>query len=186
MREQFGDRLKKLRLEHQLTQEQLAKIFNTGKASISHYESNKRLPDANTIENFADFFKVSVDYLLGRTHHRAVIIEPEGNLHNENNKYKSYDEILNEIKNRLVNEGLIESGQPIPEKYLNAMMDEFREKTRDRLLSWKIVDRVRTKLMENNILDENDPITPDIIDLIFEHGENAAIEILKLKKKHDK
>ncbi|SKC61706.1 helix-turn-helix domain-containing protein [Maledivibacter halophilus] len=66
MKKQFGDRLKELRLELGLTQEQLAQKFNTGKASISHYESNKRLPDASTIEKFADFFEVSVDYLLGR------------------------------------------------------------------------------------------------------------------------
>lgn len=67
MREQFGDRLKQLRSKKDLTQEELAKIFNTGKASISHYESNRRMPDAITIEKFADFFNVSVDYLLGRT-----------------------------------------------------------------------------------------------------------------------
>ncbi|TCO79098.1 helix-turn-helix domain-containing protein [Marinisporobacter balticus] len=67
MRKYFGDRLKELRVEKNLTQEELAKIFNTGKASISHYESNRRMPDAHSIEKFAEFFSVSTDYLLGRT-----------------------------------------------------------------------------------------------------------------------
>lgn len=38
MSKQFGDRLKELRTENKLSQEELAKIFKTGKASISHYE----------------------------------------------------------------------------------------------------------------------------------------------------
>jgi len=67
MSKQFGDRLKELRMEKGLTQEELAKIFNTGKASISHYESNRRIPDANTIVKYATFFNVTVDYILGKS-----------------------------------------------------------------------------------------------------------------------
>lgn len=67
MRKQFGDRLKELRICNELTQEELAKHFNTGKSSISNYEKNTRLPDANTIEKYADYFNVSVDYILGKT-----------------------------------------------------------------------------------------------------------------------
>lgn len=85
MREQFGDKLKKLRSEKNMTQEELAKLFNTGKASISNYENNSRLPDAITISKYADFFGVSVDYILGRTDirnsvdqvHAAVKDDPE-------------------------------------------------------------------------------------------------------------
>ncbi|SKC61798.1 helix-turn-helix domain-containing protein [Maledivibacter halophilus] len=182
----FQSRLRQLRKEMNMTQEELAQKLNITKANISKYETGRIQPNIETLTFLSNFFNVSIDYLLGRTDHRKLIINPEGNLDNQNNKYKSYDEISNKIKNKLVNEGLIEFDQPIPEKYLNIMMDEFREKSKDRLLSWKIIDRIRKKLMENNILDENDPITLDIIDLIFEHGENAAIEILKLKKKHDK
>jgi len=66
MQKQFGDRLKELRLEKKMTQEELAKIFNTGKATISHYEGNRRLPDANTIVRYAKFFNVSLDYIMGK------------------------------------------------------------------------------------------------------------------------
>ncbi len=72
MRELFGDRLRILRKEKRMTQEELAKKFNTGKASISNYENNLRLPDANTISGYADFFGVSVDYILGRTDIRSL------------------------------------------------------------------------------------------------------------------
>ena len=75
MKKQFGDQLKKLRLENQLTQEQLAQKLNTGKASISHYESNRRLPDLETIKFLAQLFNVSVDYLLGNSDIRNPYID---------------------------------------------------------------------------------------------------------------
>lgn len=72
MSKQFGDRLKELRKNKNITQAELAKILNTGKASISHYESNRRLPDANIIGILADYFNVSVDYILGKTDLKKV------------------------------------------------------------------------------------------------------------------
>ncbi|MEN8904762.1 MAG: helix-turn-helix domain-containing protein [Clostridiales bacterium] len=71
MQKQFGDKLKELRLEKKMTQEELAKIFNTGKATISHYEGNRRLPDVNTILRYADFFNVSLDYIMGKDKQKA-------------------------------------------------------------------------------------------------------------------
>lgn len=62
----FGDRLRELRIERGLNQEELANIFHTGKASICNYEKNARLPDAEKIAAYAKFFDVSVDYILGK------------------------------------------------------------------------------------------------------------------------
>lgn len=60
-------RLKSLRLEKKLTQEQLGKKINVTKVSISGYEKGTRTPDLDTLQRIADFFDTSVDYLLGRT-----------------------------------------------------------------------------------------------------------------------
>lgn len=62
----FGQRFKKLRQEKNLTQEKLAEKFFLNKSSISRYEQNKQLPEIDLLEKIADFFDVSVDYLLGR------------------------------------------------------------------------------------------------------------------------
>lgn len=69
----LGERLKKLRTNKKLTQEQLGKIVNVTKVSISGYENGNRTPDTETLQNLANFFEVSTDYLLGRTD------EPEPN-----------------------------------------------------------------------------------------------------------
>jgi transcriptional regulator with XRE-family HTH domain len=63
----FGERFKELRMETGLTQDKLAQKFSINKSSISRYEKNSQVPENETLQAFADFFQVSVDYLLGRT-----------------------------------------------------------------------------------------------------------------------
>lgn len=63
----LGERLKKLRNERKITQEELGKIVNVTKVSISGYENGNRNPDTETLQKLADFFNVSTDFLLGRT-----------------------------------------------------------------------------------------------------------------------
>lgn len=63
----IGKRLRLLRVEKELTQEELGKILGVGKTTISQYESETRKPDADMLRRIAEFFDVSVDYLLGLT-----------------------------------------------------------------------------------------------------------------------
>lgn len=60
----FGARLKDLRLRAKLTQQQLGDIVHVSKVSISGYERGERSPDTETLRNLANYFEVSVDYLL--------------------------------------------------------------------------------------------------------------------------
>lgn len=62
-----GDKIAALRDKRGLTQEDLASKIGISRASLSHYEKNRREPDYTTLTKLADFFHVSVDYLLGRT-----------------------------------------------------------------------------------------------------------------------
>ncbi len=63
----LGDMISELRQDHKMNQKDLAKILNVSIATISHYESGINSPDIATIIKIADYFGVSVDYLLGRT-----------------------------------------------------------------------------------------------------------------------
>jgi len=73
MTNKFGIRLRELRLEKGLNQRELADIFATGKSSISNYEKNNRLPDAETIIQYASYFNVTVDYMLGISNSKKPI-----------------------------------------------------------------------------------------------------------------
>lgn len=62
----FADRIKTLRKEKGLTQIQFAQQFNVANGTVGMWETGKREPDFETTQRIADFFGVSVDYLLGR------------------------------------------------------------------------------------------------------------------------
>lgn len=66
----FGDRLTQLRKELNMTQEELARNLSISRGTISMWEINQRTPDPDTLQRIADYFGVSVDYLLGRTDKR--------------------------------------------------------------------------------------------------------------------
>ena len=62
----FGEKLKKLRTEKELTQEKLAELLGTSKQVISRYENNQRNPKLVTVEEFADKLGVSIDRFVNR------------------------------------------------------------------------------------------------------------------------
>ena len=68
----FPKRLKRLRTEKDVSQEELGNILNLSKSTISLYESGKREPDYNTLNKIAQYFNVSTDYLLGNSDIREV------------------------------------------------------------------------------------------------------------------
>lgn len=67
----FSDRFKEQRLVNGSTQMELVTNFNRRynrnltPAAISQYENGKRKPEVDALQDFAEFFGVSIDYLLG-------------------------------------------------------------------------------------------------------------------------
>lgn len=64
-RQLFGERLKLLRTEKNIGQNQLAEEPDLSNASLSYWEPGKQLPTAEAIFKLAVYFNVSADYLLG-------------------------------------------------------------------------------------------------------------------------
>lgn len=63
----FAERIKSLRTERGITQEQLASMLKMSRSTIGMYESGKREPDFEISEAIADIFNVDMDYLTGRS-----------------------------------------------------------------------------------------------------------------------
>jgi len=63
----FGDRLRQMRKEMGLTQEEFAKKLGTTKQILSRYETNQRAPKITVANNYAQKLGMSLDYLLGDT-----------------------------------------------------------------------------------------------------------------------
>ena len=60
-------RLKALRKSRRISQLKLALDLNMNQNTISRYENREREADYETLIRFADYFDVTLDYLLGRT-----------------------------------------------------------------------------------------------------------------------
>lgn len=68
----FSLRLRELREEANLTQSELAERLGIGRATLSNYELGVRKPDIDVLNTIAEYFKVSTDYLIGRSNYRTV------------------------------------------------------------------------------------------------------------------
>ncbi|MBT2634585.1 helix-turn-helix domain-containing protein [Bacillus sp. ISL-26] len=67
----LGKRITSLRKKANLTQEQMAAKLNITRSALSQYELGSRNPDYDLLIKIADFFDVSIDYLLrGEDHYK--------------------------------------------------------------------------------------------------------------------
>ncbi|MCL2838150.1 MAG: helix-turn-helix domain-containing protein [Oscillospiraceae bacterium] len=62
---EFKERLQLLRALNKVSQEDFAKALNISRGAVSGYETGIRTPDIDVLQNTAEFFGVSADYLLG-------------------------------------------------------------------------------------------------------------------------
>jgi len=68
----FGKRLRQIRKERKMTQEEFAKMLGTSKQILSRYEREDRSPRIEVVRKYAEALKVSADYLLGDEEAEAV------------------------------------------------------------------------------------------------------------------
>lgn len=66
-------RLKDLREDADLTQEQLVKLLGMHKTTYTNYEQGKREPPFEMIIKLAKLYDVSIDYIAGLTNHRRSL-----------------------------------------------------------------------------------------------------------------
>ena len=63
----LGKTIRELRESLKLSQKELAERIGVSNVVLSRYELDDRKPDFDTLEKIADFFNVTIDYLLGRS-----------------------------------------------------------------------------------------------------------------------
>ncbi|CEK34169.1 helix-turn-helix domain-containing protein [Paeniclostridium sordellii] len=120
----FGERLKSLRKSLNLTQKELGEKLNVSGRVVGYYESNDRFPDKDTLTKIADFFEVSVDYLLGRTNSKNnTNIDSLKIDENE----KDVEELLEETMSQILDQkGLMLNGQIVDDNDLVLLRNAIR------------------------------------------------------------
>ena len=96
----LGERIKILRLEADLTQEEFGKPYNLRKSTISQYESGDSRPDDELKKKIASDFNVSLDWLMGNSNIRNYDnMEPTIALHSD----IPYEELPQEARDEINN-----------------------------------------------------------------------------------
>ncbi len=68
----FSARLRELRMNKGLRQDQVANLIGVNKGAISTYENDTRQPSFEILVRLANLYRVSTDYLLGQTNSRTL------------------------------------------------------------------------------------------------------------------
>ncbi len=63
----LGDKLKKLREDKGLMQQDVCTALEIEQSTLANYENNRRIPKIDLLISIANYYGVSIDYLLGRT-----------------------------------------------------------------------------------------------------------------------
>jgi len=113
----IGERIKSLREEKKITQQELAQYLGVSQKTISNYEKEERSPDPETLRKIADYFDVTVDYLLGRSNNRKLTRRDE----------RDIEKIIEETRQRIENtEGLMLDGKILNPEDIEAIIDAMR------------------------------------------------------------
>ncbi len=124
--ELFGERLKKLRIQHNLTLRELAEQINVSYSTLGNYERNVREPSYDMLKCIADFFSVDVGYLLGvnpcENASNNLVVKDLGLSEDSINVIKSINdtELLNTLSRLIAHKNFI----PLLE-YINIYQSEF-------------------------------------------------------------
>lgn len=112
----LGEKLKKLRSEKKLTQKELADILGIPRGTYAHYEINKRAPDFELLKETAQYFNVSLDYLLDRTNVKNYDLTSEDQ--------KDISKILEKVLDVFMHENdLLIDGQPASPEAIDSLID---------------------------------------------------------------
>lgn len=85
-------RLRALRQEQNISMKQLGDIFDVAESTISLYENEKRKVDTDMLIKFANYFNVSIDYLLGITDERNSSLDNNADIGFDDFTYAMHNE----------------------------------------------------------------------------------------------
>lgn len=88
-----GQILRQLRLKRQLTQNEAAENFGISQQTYQKYESGKTEANYDLLCDFATFYNVSVDYLLGREEQKNPLLEMAIKPINDEEMWQAYDKL---------------------------------------------------------------------------------------------
>lgn len=79
----FAENLRRIRLERNMSQDEMAALLGTSKQVISRYENDQRSPKVSVVAAYAEKLGVTIGYLSGEEHPLPSNLRPLGDLHRQ-------------------------------------------------------------------------------------------------------
>ncbi|MFI3227837.1 MAG: helix-turn-helix transcriptional regulator [Clostridia bacterium] len=118
----IGDKIKELRREHKITQQELAEKLGITPSAVGMYEQNRREPSFHVLEQLSNIFCVSCDYLL--SHDSEIFCESFSSYRTSEG---DFDAIIDNLKNELsMQKGLMFKGEILDEKDLDKIFEAMK------------------------------------------------------------
>jgi len=130
----LGERIKQLRIENEMTQEEFGKLFGVTKYAVSLYESNKSTPNDEIKKKIAEHFNVSLDWLMGISDVRNAYIPEE-----YKKKYKVTKRDLMQYEDFIEHAGAFFMNDEVAEEDKEALFRDISE------LFWKSKEKNKQK-----------------------------------------
>ena len=88
----FAERIRNLRIEKRMTQQELGNIVGLTSTGISYWESGKAIPNFETMSKLSNYFGVSIDYLTGKNEleDKGMVLFRKAEQVNEKDRDKMY------------------------------------------------------------------------------------------------
>ena len=102
-----------------MMQKDIASYLNISASAYGFYEQGKRMPTFDVLSNLADYFEVSVDYLLGKSDIRSVPQYESINTYKETDIEKLTDELLKQ-------DGLMFNGEALNDEDLHLLKNSMK------------------------------------------------------------
>ena len=112
----YGDRLRSLREGYGLSQKELADRMKINRSTYARYETSSTQPDYDILNALADFYNVSVDYILGRTNNNQLQSKDERDI------AKRLEQVRKDLEN---SDGLAFDGEPMSEEAKESLLESM-------------------------------------------------------------
>ena len=134
----YGDRLRSLREGSGLSQKELADRLKINRSTYARYETSSTQPDYEILDALANFYDVSVDYLLGRTNSHKSQTKDERDIAK---RLKQFEEELEQ------SEGLAFDGEPMSDEAKESLLESME-------LLFRQTQRINKKYTPKKYRDE--------------------------------
>ncbi|MBP3930923.1 MAG: helix-turn-helix domain-containing protein [Peptostreptococcaceae bacterium] len=181
--DKFGKKLKKLRMDNNVSAYKLCEDLHIHRGTLSNWETGKRTPDSDTLLKIANYFNVTLDYLLGNEKGKRK--KYKGYKYDPFYKFDAPDELIskNELISKFKGDELIE----VPVFYINNSTSMFAD---ENIIGYEIIHReelqmgkeyfylqVKGDSMANVGISDRSRVLIRVQDYIENNGDIMAVKI---------